>query len=48
MIIAEFPSMERVRQWYDSPEYAAALTVGCSSLTAPARDAGSVMFGRWK
>jgi uncharacterized protein (DUF1330 family) len=26
IIIAEFPSMAEVRQWYDSPEYAEALT----------------------
>jgi len=25
IVIVEFPSMERARQWYHSPEYAAAL-----------------------
>lgn len=25
LIVVEFPSMERLREWYDSPEYAEAL-----------------------
>jgi uncharacterized protein (DUF1330 family) len=27
IIIAEFPSMEKAREWYESPEYAEALKV---------------------
>lgn len=27
IVIVEFPSMERAREWYDSPEYAEALKV---------------------
>jgi len=32
MIIVEFPSMERLREWYASPEYAEALKVRVTAL----------------
>ena len=32
MIIVEFPSMERLREWYASPEYAEALKVRATAL----------------
>ena len=32
MIIIEFPSMERLREWYDSPEYAEARAVRADAL----------------
>jgi uncharacterized protein (DUF1330 family) len=32
IIIVEFPSMERLREWYASPEYAAALKVRQTAL----------------
>ncbi len=32
IIVVEFPSMERLRQWYASPEYAEALKVRRTAL----------------
>jgi uncharacterized protein (DUF1330 family) len=32
-IIVEFPTMERAREWYQSPEYAEALKVRAKALT---------------
>ena len=32
LIIVEFPSMERLRQWYASPEYAEALKLSRTAL----------------
>jgi uncharacterized protein (DUF1330 family) len=32
LIVVEFPSMERLRQWYASPEYAQALKVRKTAL----------------
>src|SRR5271156_5525503 len=32
LIIAEFPSMQRLREWYASPEYAEALKVRQTAL----------------
>jgi uncharacterized protein (DUF1330 family) len=32
-VIVEFPSMERAREWYRSPEYAQALKVRATALT---------------
>jgi uncharacterized protein (DUF1330 family) len=32
-VIVEFPSMERAREWYHSPEYAQALKVRATALT---------------
>ena len=32
LIVVEFPSMERLREWYASPEYAEALKVRQSAL----------------
>ena len=32
VVIVEFPSMARLREWYASPEYAEALTVRQSAL----------------
>jgi uncharacterized protein (DUF1330 family) len=32
MIVVEFPSMERLREWYASPEYAEALKVRRTAL----------------
>lgn len=32
MVIVEFPSMERARQWYASPEYARALEIRATAL----------------
>jgi uncharacterized protein (DUF1330 family) len=32
-VIVEFPTMERARQWYRSPEYAEALKVRAAALT---------------
>jgi uncharacterized protein (DUF1330 family) len=32
IVIVEFPSMERARQWYTSPEYAEALKVRQTAL----------------
>ncbi len=32
-IVVEFPSMERAREWYHSPEYAQALKVRATALT---------------
>ncbi|SDR04962.1 DUF1330 domain-containing protein [Actinopolyspora saharensis] len=32
VVIVEFPSMQRAREWYDSPEYARALEVRGSAL----------------
>jgi uncharacterized protein (DUF1330 family) len=32
LIVVEFPSMERLRQWYGSPEYAEALKVRRTAL----------------
>jgi uncharacterized protein (DUF1330 family) len=32
LIIVEFPSMERLRQWYASPEYAEALKLSRTTL----------------
>lgn len=32
MIIVEFPSMAQARKWYDSPEYAEALTIRRDAL----------------
>jgi uncharacterized protein (DUF1330 family) len=32
IIVVEFPSMERLRQWYASPEYAEALEVRTTAL----------------
>jgi uncharacterized protein (DUF1330 family) len=32
VVIVEFPSMERLRQWYASPEYAGALKVSHTAL----------------
>ena len=33
MVIAEFPSLERAREWYRSPEYARALEVRDEALS---------------
>lgn len=33
MIVVEFPTMERAREWYASPEYAQALAVRDQALT---------------
>jgi len=33
LVIVEFPSLERARQWYRSPEYAQALQVRDKALT---------------
>lgn len=33
LVIVEFPSLERARQWYRSPEYAKALAVRQTALT---------------
>jgi len=33
VIIVEFPTMERAREWYGSAEYAAALEVRATALT---------------
>ena len=32
MVVVEFPSMERLREWYASPEYAEALKVRRTAL----------------
>ena len=32
IIVVEFPTMERLREWYDSPEYAEALKVRRTAL----------------
>ena len=32
-VIVEFPSMQRAREWYGSPEYAEALKVRAGALT---------------
>ena len=32
IVIVEFPSIERAREWYRSPEYAEALTIRPSAL----------------
>jgi uncharacterized protein (DUF1330 family) len=32
LVIVEFPSMQRAREWYRSPEYAEALTVRVGAL----------------
>jgi uncharacterized protein (DUF1330 family) len=32
LVIAEFPSMDRAREWYRSPEYAEALKVRATAL----------------
>jgi uncharacterized protein (DUF1330 family) len=32
-VIVEFPTMERAREWYRSPEYAEALKVRATALT---------------
>jgi uncharacterized protein (DUF1330 family) len=32
-VIVEFPTMERAREWYGSPEYAEALKVRATALT---------------
>ncbi len=32
IVVVEFPSMERLREWYASPEYAEALKVGATAL----------------
>jgi uncharacterized protein (DUF1330 family) len=32
-VIVEFPTMERAREWYRSPEYAEALKIRASALT---------------
>jgi uncharacterized protein (DUF1330 family) len=32
VVVVEFPSMERLREWYASEEYAAALEVGRAAL----------------
>ena len=33
LVIVEFPTMERAREWYGSPEYAEALKVRATALT---------------
>jgi uncharacterized protein (DUF1330 family) len=33
LVIVEFPSMARAKEWYASPEYAQALTVRADALT---------------
>jgi hypothetical protein len=33
LVIVEFPSMERAREWYGSPEYAEALKIRAKALT---------------
>jgi uncharacterized protein (DUF1330 family) len=33
VVVVEFPTMERLRRWYDSPEYAEALAVRRSALS---------------
>jgi uncharacterized protein (DUF1330 family) len=33
MVIVEFPDMDRLRQWYGSPEYAAALAFRDAALS---------------
>jgi uncharacterized protein (DUF1330 family) len=33
VVVVEFPTMERLRQWYSSPEYGEALAVGQQAMT---------------
>jgi Domain of unknown function (DUF1330) len=50
IVIFEFPSMERARQWYQSPEYAEALEIGsvrffvCGSRCALLFSSGQVVL----